>query len=168
MANQRNVKTWPDELLETVRVALVEQVPFANEYVFIAPEEEQGQPPACDQYATVVLGPQRPEESIITGAGNICFAFQGEVKIAVWVRLGVDQENRVDTLLRDQTLGALPLFRRVVKALQLYDPKNTDLNYLLAEPMRLVSFMHRPNRQQPDWVGIVGTWEWRWLGSLEN
>lgn len=172
MAGQRNVKTWIDTIIAAVKTKLcTTDTLFDANYCFLSLEPDQQTPPPTDLYATLVVGPQRPDQAVIRGAaaGTIT-PVNGELGVILWARLAVDQAGRDDLFVTDPTLGALAKWRQVLKSLQLFDPVNGSSDFLLMNPMRLADpgFLTRPRTNRPGWGSVASSFEVDYLADLSS
>jgi hypothetical protein len=176
MAGLRNYATTLSEIL----LAIKNQITIGSAYgggssllsdslVFIALEEDQVQPPPDDNYLVLIPGTQQPDMPAIGGAAAATITpFNGEFGAIFWARLSIDQAGRDDSYITDKSLGVLELWRKIMKALQLWDPVNVNGDYLLEEPMRMTAGGFRFGKRVPrtGWGAIAASFEVHYLADL--
>jgi len=170
MAGLRNLLVKPETLLSLVgtKLGTTDQIVDPN-YVYVALDEnQQTNPPDTDLYLTVVLGPQRPDQPLITGGGLDTPEFHGQLAVVVWNRLYLDQAGRADSYLKDATLGALEALRKVLKSLYLFDPTDSNSNYYLTDVMRPGDggWQVKPRPALPNWGCVASTWQCKYFVDL--
>ncbi len=87
----------------------------------------------------ITPGRQEADLGITRGANNDSILyFKGEFHAYLYGRLDLDEYPRDTSYLTDANLGLLVTMRKVISALQLYQPIDQDQMALIAEPMRLM------------------------------
>lgn len=176
MAGLRNIPVFISDILLAMKVQLAEGSSYGggvsvlpDNNILISLEQDQGQPPTDDQYVVLVPGPQLPDMDAIEGAAAATITpFNGEVGVIFWARLSVDQTYRDEAYLTDATLSALGTWRRIVKALQLWDATNKNGDYILQEPMRMTAagFKFRKREPRTGWGNVACSFECKYLADM--
>ncbi len=146
MAIAFGTPVWVDELLRLLAVQISTRCGFPQDCVFesVAPDADHLSNPPADRFVT--LFPSRFPVDVpgVSGGGRLNTGFDGTIDVKLLVRIASDQEHRSARLLRDATTGLLPLIRKVLDAVQMWNPLNTAGASLLREPARLNGFTVRP------------------------
>lgn len=140
---------------------------FDTSAVFISEaDEEVATAPNMDMM--LVLGPAEFDfnQSAVWGGGLDALLQEGLLGVTLYVRLQTDIVQRDDQFFLDLALGAKAKFRAVIKNLQLLDPTNSNGDYILAEPMRLVTWRARLRKPIAGWGRIESTWELKYVQQI--
>jgi hypothetical protein len=165
MANQRVPSSYEDVLL-AIETQLVSSLGLDPSQVVFRDEDTDDFEPAGDLALTIIPGKLPLDLAAFAGGGNTWPLFRGQTKVVIWLRLDLDQEGWAKTLLTDKAAGILALFRRVFKALSLFDPKNDAGDYILSEPMRIVIGDVRPKRTQLGRARLAMVWHTFWQQDM--
>ncbi len=165
MAGLRNVAIWQDTAVALVKARLAAVTGVDANYIYESDDEAKDSP-ATDQYLVVLMDPQSIAQGYVDGGGNTTPLIIGTVTVQAWSRLYVDQFQRADAFMGDAMYGIKQLARKVLKALQLFDPLNGSLDFQFAEPMRMNGFDRKPRTDKLDWGRMDSTYEISFLADL--
>lgn len=171
----RNKYTFLHTILDVVRDKLVSALAIDETLVTMRLSEEPAEPAPADQYIALVPGPQSPDQAAVYGGGNTTPILNGNFAVLLWTRLYLDQTAGAATdeqLLTNTTYGSLEMMRKIMKALQLYDPTDGAGDNYLCEPMRLANggWMTRPKRRAEElgWAPLSAAFEVQYLADLSS
>lgn len=171
MANNRNVLTWLTTILDLVKTKLGTTDAVVDSSKVIISLQDEYNAPSGNIMVLLVPGPQRPDQGLVTGAGNNAVLMLGEIGVVIWTRFNVDSATRGhEKLISDTSRGSLEVMRKVMKSLQMYDPTNDDTDFYLAEPMRLSDggWMTKQQRQRGEWAPLSCSFEFSYLADLTS
>lgn len=127
--------------LDTLLLALKSQVEtkmgLQDNTVFVGLSPDENMFQASDQYVVVTPGPQAIANGYVAGTNPTTLAFNGTVSVTLWSRLGLDQAPRSEIFLTDSTYGAIPALGRLISALHLFYPVDTNGNKLTLLPVKV-------------------------------
>jgi hypothetical protein len=163
--------TWLDDILEAIVAKIASGTGLPKDCVFDSLAEDASHlsfPPA-DRFITLRPGRFPVGRPGVTGGGRALTGFEGPIRVALFVRLGEDQEFRDTRILRDKSRGAFKLLLKLIDTMQLFAPANKDGKGMLREPMRIEDFDFTPRRiGQTSWVVVPTVWEIKFTAPLST
>lgn len=151
-------------VLQTVQNKLIDDELFADNSCFLSLAPDASLYPPSDHFCAIAPGRQVADAPLVVGVG---FAFVGQITVAIWNRLALDQVPRADSYLTDASLGLLNKLQDVLTSLQMFMPQDSN-GLLLTEPMRLLDIDVPRKTGLPDWGVVVSNWEVKYLNDLSS
>lgn len=145
--------TTPEAVLAACQARVLAWCPVslpsdADVWISLGDDDTVSSAPPHDRFVVIRPLAFRPDNGVVTGAGAGLFVSGGSgghtgqiplsmpTEVSLWVRLATDELGRDEDWLSNSTLGAMRLWRRVLGALQMFDPVDAG-DKILTEPMRL-------------------------------
>ena len=165
--------SWLDTILEKIgeRIVATSKGSLSGDRVFetLASDEDHLSSPPGDRFVTVRPGRFPADERLYAGSGRWAVGFLGTMRVALFNRVGSDQELRSVKAIRDLTRGMLASWLRILDGLQGFNPVNVSGHCILKEPMRVVEFSLEPKKaREPhgSWCVLSSTWETKFITDL--
>jgi hypothetical protein len=170
------IATTIEAVLSAVKARVLAYCPVslpdsASTYLTLAEDKDQLDNAVSDRFVTVRPMSFGPMQGVVAGAGAGLFVTESTIgvigqiplemllQVNLWLRLETDEQNADDDFLTNATNGALPLWRRILGALQLYDPTSGP-DKILCEPMRLAAPTSKPTKtRRTDFGKLESYWQ---------
>lgn len=167
MANR--VATDLTDILVNLEAKLATDLSLATTAVFttLSDDDEIAAVAPSTTFATITPHDFTIDQGLAAGAGRNCVGTDGQLKVCLWVQIGLDQKGHDASWLKNASFGALQLWKKLINSLHLYDPVNGSSDYMLEEPMRCLRWSNRPRTRKPSsWGKLESAWEMKFIQPL--
>lgn len=145
-------------VLAEIKQRLLDENIYNATTVYIGRPSSRPRQAPSTEFCVISPGRQRAEQ-------HENFLIEGEVSLTLWNLVELDEAERGNSQLLDDTLGLLRKADEVTAALELHDLESSA--FLLAEPMRLKDQSEpKEDPENPEWLSITLTFEIRWEWSI--
>lgn len=132
------IRTKLSAILPLIKTQLMATTGFPTERVYISKRDVHPSITQGDKYIVVRPRASVTNEAVEIGAGRVDTRLTRRVAVILRTRLELDQEDVDVSWLTDATYGHLDTEHAIIDSLQDFQVIDTNNNWLVYEPMKLV------------------------------
>lgn len=152
------LNTTFDLILQSAKTKLINDNVFTSANCFIAVNKDVNVfPPGT--YCVLSPGYQQVDQPLRAGSGRLVTLIHAEMHTTLWKSINLDQNPRDEVWLTDMSIGMIQLQNAAVNSLELYQPLDTQGNWLSPIGFQLKDVQtYECDKGKINWCSIKSRW----------